>query len=97
MDVGTNYVPNDGLAYIHKGEAVIPAKYNNPYRPEGNAKLEGAIDTLTKQVENISNMIDKGIPVTGQFTQRGNDLVATVERATNRVSNNILSQKQYAR
>lgn len=27
--VGTNYVPNDGLAMIHKGEAIIPAKYNN--------------------------------------------------------------------
>jgi hypothetical protein len=25
---GTNYVPNDGLAYLHRGEAVIPAGYN---------------------------------------------------------------------
>ena len=27
---GTNYVPNDGLAYLHQGEAVVPKKYNQP-------------------------------------------------------------------
>ena len=30
FETGTNYVPNDGLAYLHKGEAVVPQKYNNP-------------------------------------------------------------------
>jgi len=28
FDVGTNYVPNDQLAMIHKGEMVVPKKYN---------------------------------------------------------------------
>lgn len=28
LATGTNYVPNDGLKYLHKGEAVIPKKYN---------------------------------------------------------------------
>ena len=28
-DVGTNYVPNDQLAMVHKGEAIIPKKFNN--------------------------------------------------------------------
>lgn len=28
LDVGTNYVKEDGLAMIHEGEAVVPKKYN---------------------------------------------------------------------
>ena len=28
-DVGTNYVPNDQLAMVHKGEAIVPKKFNN--------------------------------------------------------------------
>jgi hypothetical protein len=27
-EIGTNYVPNDGLAFLHEGEAVIPKAYN---------------------------------------------------------------------
>src|SRR5699024_8069634 len=29
FDVGTNYVPSDNLAMVHKGEAIIPKKFNN--------------------------------------------------------------------
>lgn len=61
---GTNYVPNDGLAYLHKGEAVVPAKYNNQsgtttinhtgtIRVEGvNSKgeLMGVVELLGKQI-----------------------------------------------
>lgn len=28
FDVGTNYIPNDMVAMLHKGEAVVPAAYN---------------------------------------------------------------------
>lgn len=39
LAVGTNFVPADTLAYIHKGEAVIPREYN----PFANGKGMGAI------------------------------------------------------
>ena len=94
--VGTNYVPNDGLAYLHQGEAVIPKKYNQPYQQD-NSGMSNAIDRLTQQVAQISNQVNQGIPVKGQFVQRGSDLVATVEKANNRMKNNVLNNRVYAR
>ena len=91
FDVGTNYVPSDGIAYLHQGEAVIPKKYNQPYQPQNNVGMENAINNLVQQVAQISNQVNQGIPVKGQFVQRGSDLVATVERANNRIKNNVLN------
>jgi hypothetical protein len=28
LEVGTNFVDKEGLAYLHQGEAVVPKKYN---------------------------------------------------------------------
>ncbi|GIO25091.1 tape measure protein [Oceanobacillus sp. J11TS1] len=38
---GTNYVPEDGPAYLHKGEAVIPAEYNRPAKSPDVLNLIG--------------------------------------------------------
>jgi len=98
-DVGTNYVPNDQLAYVHKGEAIIPAKYNKPVSLDNTAtnRTNEEIRNLVNQVRELQSMVAQGIKINGEFVQRGADLVATVERASNKVSNGILSQKQYAR
>lgn len=95
-ETGTNYVPNDGLAYLHQGEAVVPKKYNTPYQPD-NSGMSSAIDRLAQQVARISDKVEQGIPVKGQFVQRGSDLVATVEKANNRMKNNVLNNRVYAR
>ena len=96
---GTNFVPNDGLAYLHRGEAVIPEKYNqgSAYQQTNTRQLEDSIDQLNKQVAQIGEIINQGIKVQGQFVQKGTDLVASVEKTNNKLSNAILSNKVYAR
>lgn len=96
-EVGTNYVPSDGLAYLHQGEAVIPKKYNQPYQPTDNAKLENAINSLTAKVAEIGYQVNQGIPITGEFKQRGSDLVAVVQRGQTRNGSQPLSNPAYAR
>lgn len=52
FDVGTNYVPSDNLAVVHKGEAIIPKKFNNKEflgkmaSEETNALLVDLIDAV---------------------------------------------------
>ena len=50
-DVGTNYVPNDQLAMVHKGEAIIPAKYNNN-NYNGTSEIVYQLDKLNSTLEN---------------------------------------------
>lgn len=54
LNVGTNYVPKDQLAYIHKGEAVIPKKFNSQeYFGGNNDETNSLLQTLIEKVENI--------------------------------------------
>lgn len=98
FDVGTNYVPSDGIAYLHQGEAVIPKKYNQPYQPNGMSPEERAyMDKMIATMNRLDGTIAQGINVKGEFRQRGNDLVATVEKNKSRQSNTVLNNKVYAR
>ena len=94
---GTNYVPNDGLAYLHQGEAVIPKKYNTPYQQGLSAEERAYMDKMIATMNRLDGTIAQGINVKGEFRQRGNDLVATVEKNKSRQSNTVLNNKVYAR
>lgn len=54
LDVGTNYVPEDQLAYIHKGEAVVPKKFNSQeYFGNGNEETNSLLAEVIEAINNI--------------------------------------------
>lgn len=59
LNVGTNYVPEDQMAYIHKGEAVIPKKFNSA---EYFSSINNNDETNALLIEvnrNLLELIDK--------------------------------------
>jgi len=70
--VGTNYVPNDQLAMIHKGEAIIPAAYN-----KGGGM--GGVNNVTVQVN--MNGSDQTSASSQDAAMLGN-LISSVVKAT---------------
>ena len=54
LEVGTNYVPEDQLAYIHKGEAVVPKKFNSQeYFGSGNEETNNLLEQVIEAIGNI--------------------------------------------
>ena len=94
---GTNYVPNDGLAYLHKGEAVIPKKYNTPYQAGLTSEEREYMQQMISTMKSLDGTMRQGITVNGQFTQRGSDLVAVVNRTKSQTGADLLSNVSYAR
>ena len=54
LSVGTNFVPEDQLAYIHKGEAVIPKKFNSQeYFGNSNDETNSLLNQVIEAIKNI--------------------------------------------
>ena len=71
--VGTNYVPQDMVAQIHKGEAIVPAAFNpmltSGSNNGGNAELVAEVRALRQQVAELQATADK----TERNTKRASD------------------------
>ena len=57
LNVGTNYVPDDTLAMVHKGEAVIPKKFN-PYANGVSSQTLGAMTGGMSPVIKVYNNME---------------------------------------
>ena len=78
LDTGTSYVPNDQLAMIHKGEAVIPKKFNSQEYFGNNGEVLEKLDRFMDIVESIDfNTYLDGKKVSREITrlQRQNERV----------------------
>ncbi|WP_162986459.1 phage tail tape measure protein [Virgibacillus sp. Bac332] len=60
LDVGTNFVAKDGLAMIHKGEAVVPKKYNPALGNGGGKKMDLNI-ALVVDGEELTRIVEPNI------------------------------------
>lgn len=90
-------MPNDGLAYLHQGEAVIPKKYNQPYQAGLTEEERMYLRQSNAILASLDNTMKQGISVNGQFTQRGSDLVAVVNKVNSQTGANVISNVAYAR
>lgn len=61
LNVGTNYVARDGLAYIHEGEAVVPKKFNS--KEFFGMSNQEQIELLREQNRLLLALLDKDTDV----------------------------------
>jgi hypothetical protein len=76
--VGTNYVPQDMLAQIHEGEAIIPAPFNPERynRASGNDALVAEIKALRAEVESLRKSTESGQNAIAANTGKATRLLA---------------------
>lgn len=77
--VGTPWVPQDGLAFLHRGEAVIPASVNAAMRSAG-VPAGTSDNLLLAELRDVNRKLDEGNADRRRMEQRIQQLEATTAR-----------------
>lgn len=96
---GTNYVPEDGPAMLHKGEAVIPKEFNKPVQTDAMKLLalagkaiqgRGNNKDTTKEEENkrLQKLVEATMQQNEQMRNMNQTLMKILEKNTDVVLNN---------
>jgi hypothetical protein len=83
--VGTNYIPQDMLARVHKGEAIVPAAFNPAAGGVGGsnmARLEALVERQGRQLEAMSHEL-RAIATSTNKTYKSLDAVIHGEDSIN--------------
>ena len=90
---GTNYVPRDMVAQIHKGEAIVPARYNPANG--GNAELVAEIKALREEVRILREQNNAGHQLGAMATHENTQQItrATCEAASQAVHAGRLKER----
>lgn len=75
-DVGTPYVPSDGPAYLHKGEAVVPAEFN---RGSGGSTAPVSV-SITNHIDSRTDLAT----IAAMMARTKQDTLAAVSNAQRR-------------
>ena len=62
-----------------------------------SANEQAYMERMMNTMKSLDNTMKQGIKVNGQFTQRGSDLVAVVNRVNSQTGSNLISDMSYAR
>lgn len=86
-DVGTAYVPEDQLAYIHQGEAVIPKSQNPFSNPEiWSPEVYVEVTPIVESTPTVSEVAD-----TSTYDQQGFEDIVAVQRESRKQEESQLS------
>lgn len=77
--VGANYIPNDQLAFLHKGEAVVPAPFNpwagGMQRMLSGNGMSGNTERLEQLVEKVAVELQRLQTIVGEGNRAQSDLL----------------------
>lgn len=75
LATGTNEIPQEGPYYLHKGEAVVPKKYNPAMGGGTNEETNKKLDMLIDAIDNMSftNVVNVGNDTLYKKQQRMNE------------------------